>query len=106
MDLLEAYRDMTGSMLDIYLSSVSNRTNEVMRVLTVIATIFIPLTFIASVYGQELRPDGRGLEYVGAGLALWLPAGVAGDGSDCGTNAVVSSPPEMVLRQLDNGSEL
>jgi magnesium transporter len=44
---------MTGSMLDIYLSSVSNRTNEVMRVLTVIATIFIPLTFIVGVYGMN-----------------------------------------------------
>lgn len=53
MDLLETYRDMSGSMLDIYLSSVSNRMNEVMRVLTVIATIFIPLTFIVGVYGMN-----------------------------------------------------
>ena len=53
LDLLETYRDMTGSMLDIYLSSISNRTNEVMRVLTVIATIFIPLTFIAGIYGMN-----------------------------------------------------
>ena len=53
MDLLETYRDMAGSMLDIYLSSVSNRMNEVMRVLTVIATIFIPLTFIVGVYGMN-----------------------------------------------------
>ncbi|MFT5134396.1 MAG: magnesium transporter, partial [Gammaproteobacteria bacterium] len=49
MDLLESYREMTSSMLDIYLSSVSNRMNENMRVLTVIATIFIPLTFIAGI---------------------------------------------------------
>jgi magnesium transporter len=53
MDLLETYREMTSSMLDIYLSSVSNRTNEVMRVLTVIATIFIPLTFVAGIYGMN-----------------------------------------------------
>lgn len=53
MDLLETYRDMSGSMLDIYLSSISNRMNEVMRVLTVIATIFIPLTFIVGVYGMN-----------------------------------------------------
>ncbi|MCB1670818.1 MAG: magnesium/cobalt transporter CorA [Gammaproteobacteria bacterium] len=53
MDLLETYRDMAGSMLDIYLSSVSNRMNDVMRVLTVIATIFIPLTFIVGVYGMN-----------------------------------------------------
>lgn len=53
MDLLETYRDMAGSMLEIYLSSVSNRMNDVMRVLTVIATIFIPLTFIVGVYGMN-----------------------------------------------------
>jgi magnesium transporter len=53
MDLLETYRDMTGSMLDIYLSSISNRMNEIMRVLTVIATIFIPLTFITGIYGMN-----------------------------------------------------
>lgn len=53
MDLLETYRDMVASMLEIYLSSVSNRMNDVMRVLTVIATIFIPLTFIVGVYGMN-----------------------------------------------------
>jgi len=53
MDLLETYRDMTSSMLDIYLSSISNRMNDIMRVLTVIATIFIPLTFLAGVYGMN-----------------------------------------------------
>jgi magnesium transporter len=53
MDLLETYRDMVGSLLEIYLSSVSNRMNDVMRVLTVIATIFIPLTFIVGVYGMN-----------------------------------------------------
>ncbi len=53
MDLLESYRDMTTSMLDIYLSSVSNRMNDIMRVLTVIATIFIPLTFVVGVYGMN-----------------------------------------------------
>ncbi len=53
MDLLETYRDMSGGMLEIYLSSVSNRMNEIMRVLTVIATIFIPLTFVVGVYGMN-----------------------------------------------------
>jgi magnesium transporter len=58
MDLLETYRDMGVSLLDIHLSSVSNRLNEVMRVLTVIATIFIPLTFIVGVYGMNFgNPD-------------------------------------------------
>jgi magnesium transporter len=53
MDLLESYREMSGSMLDVYLSSLSNRLNESMRLLTMIATIFIPLTFIAGVYGMN-----------------------------------------------------
>jgi len=53
MDLLETYRDMTGSMLDIYLSNINNRMNEIMKVLTVISTIFIPLTFITGVYGMN-----------------------------------------------------
>lgn len=53
MDLIETYREMTTGMLDIYLSSVSNRTNEIMRLLTVIATIFIPLTFITGIYGMN-----------------------------------------------------
>ncbi|MCB1762898.1 MAG: magnesium/cobalt transporter CorA [Gammaproteobacteria bacterium] len=53
MELLETYRDMTASMLDIYLSSVNNEMNQVMRLLTVIATIFIPLSFITGVYGMN-----------------------------------------------------
>lgn len=53
MDLLENYRDMASSMLDVYLSSVSNRLNDTMRVLTLIATVFMPLTFVAGVYGMN-----------------------------------------------------
>jgi len=53
IELLETYRDMTGSMLEIHLSSVSNRMNDVMRMLTLIATIFIPLSFIVGVYGMN-----------------------------------------------------
>jgi magnesium transporter len=55
MDSVETFRDMLSGMLDIYLSSVSNRMNEVMKVLTVVATIFIPLTFLAGVYGMNFR---------------------------------------------------
>ena len=55
MDAVETFRDMLSGMLDIYLSSVSNRMNEVMKVLTVIATIFIPLTFLAGIYGMNFR---------------------------------------------------
>lgn len=53
IDLIETYRDMVTGLMDIYHSSVSNRLNEIMRVLTIIATIFIPLTFIAGVYGMN-----------------------------------------------------
>lgn len=53
MDAVETVRDMLSGMLDIYLSSISNRMNEVMKVLTIFASIFIPLTFIAGVYGMN-----------------------------------------------------
>jgi len=55
IDTVETYRDMLSGMLDIYLSSVSNRMNQVMKVLTIIATIFIPLTFLAGVYGMNFK---------------------------------------------------
>ena len=53
IDTVESLRDMVSGMLDTYLSSVSNRMNEVMKVLTIIATIFIPITFIAGIYGMN-----------------------------------------------------
>lgn len=53
MEFIESYRELMSGLLDIYLSSVSNRMNEVMRVLTVISTIFIPLTFITGLYGMN-----------------------------------------------------
>ena len=53
IDTIEAYRDMISGMLDTYLSSISNRMNEVMKVLTIFAAIFIPLTFIAGIYGMN-----------------------------------------------------
>jgi len=55
IDSIETFRDMVSGMLDIYLSSISNRMNEVMKVLTIIATIFIPLTFIAGIYGMNFQ---------------------------------------------------
>jgi len=55
IDTVETYRDMVSGMLDIYLSSVSNRLNAVMKVLTIIATIFMPLTFLAGVYGMNFK---------------------------------------------------
>ncbi|MBW6487421.1 MAG: magnesium/cobalt transporter CorA [Syntrophobacterales bacterium] len=55
IDMVETYRDIIGGMHDTFLSSISNRMNQVMKVLTIIGTIFIPLTFIAGVYGMNFE---------------------------------------------------
>jgi magnesium transporter len=53
MDMLETYREIASGLVDVYLSSVSARMNEIMKLLTIIATIFIPLGFIAGLYGMN-----------------------------------------------------
>ncbi len=55
VDTIESYRDVLSGMLDLYLSTLSNRMNEVMKVLTIIATIFIPITFVAGIYGMNFK---------------------------------------------------
>jgi magnesium transporter len=55
MDSIETYRDILSGMLDIYLSSVSNRMNEVMKVLAVFSAVFMPLTFLAGIYGMNFK---------------------------------------------------
>ena len=55
IDTVETSRDMISGILDVYLSSISNKMNEVMKVLTIIATIFIPLTFLAGLYGMNFE---------------------------------------------------
>jgi magnesium transporter len=55
IDTIETFRDMLSNMLDIYLSSLTNRMNEIMKVLTIIATIFMPITFITSLYGMNFQ---------------------------------------------------
>jgi magnesium transporter len=59
IDAVESFRDMLSGMQDLYLSSISNKMNEVMKVLTIFATIFIPLTFVAGIYGMnfEFMPE-------------------------------------------------
>ena len=69
-DTLESLRDSAATLLDMYLSTSSNRMNEVMKVLTVIATIFIPLTFIAGVYGMNFQNMPE-LEVAWAYPAVW-----------------------------------
>jgi magnesium transporter len=55
IEALETYREHAASIMEIYLSSVSNRTNDIMKVLTIMSTIFIPLTFMAGVYGMNFK---------------------------------------------------
>jgi magnesium transporter len=57
VDVLETYREIASGLIDVYLSSLSHRMNEIMKVLTFIATIFIPLGFIAGLYGMNFSPE-------------------------------------------------
>jgi magnesium transporter len=80
VETVETFQEMLSGMLDIYLSNVSNKTNEVMKVLTVISTIFIPLTFLAGIYGMNFKymPElkWRGSYFVlltvMLGIVLWM----------------------------------
>jgi magnesium transporter len=70
IDTVETYRDLLSGMLDLYLSSISNRTNEVMKFLTVIGTIFMPLTFLVGVYGMNFKHFPE-LEWHNGYFMLW-----------------------------------
>jgi len=84
VDMVETYREMVVGLMDLYLSSVSNRMNEVMKVLTIIATIFIPLSFIAGLYGMNFDREASPLNmpelgwYWGYPAAILVMAAVAG----------------------------
>lgn len=75
MDIIETYRDICSGMLDTYLSSIGNKTNEVMKVLTIFSTIFIPLTFLAGVYGMNFTylPE---LKWRHGYLGFWMISAV------------------------------
>ena len=83
VDILETYRETCSDLRDYYMSAVSNRMNEVMKVLTIIATIFIPLGFIAGIYGMNFDPDASPYNmpelswFFGYPFALALMLGVA-----------------------------
>jgi magnesium transporter len=83
MDMVETYRELTSGLMDIYLSSVGNRMNEIMKLLTVISSIFIPLTFIAGVYGMNFNTEKSPLNmpelnwYWGYPACLGLMAAIA-----------------------------
>jgi magnesium transporter len=55
IDMVDTYKDLSSGLLDVYINAMNNRLNEVIKVLTVISTIFIPLTFIVGVYGMNFR---------------------------------------------------
>jgi magnesium transporter len=57
MDMVETYRELASGLMDVYLSAVSNKMNEIMKVLTVVSTIFIPLTFVAGIYGMNFNTE-------------------------------------------------
>jgi magnesium transporter len=57
IDSVDTFRDLIGGMLDVYLSSISNRMNEIMKVLTLFTAIFIPLTLIAGIYGMNFKSE-------------------------------------------------
>lgn len=69
-DTIDIYREMVWSLMDMYMTNISNKMNEVMKVLTIIATIFIPLTFIAGIYGMNFdhMPE---LHYKNAYFVVW-----------------------------------
>ncbi len=57
IDMVETYRELSGGLMDVYLSAVSNKMNEIMKFLTVMSSIFIPLTFIAGIYGMNFNTE-------------------------------------------------
>ena len=79
VDLIETYRDLTTGARDIYLNTVSQSTNEVMKTLTVVATIFIPLTFVVGVYGMNFADSPYNMPELG--WALGYPAVMVGMGA-------------------------
>ncbi len=85
IDTVETFRDMVSGLIDMYLSSVSNKMNEVMKVLTIIATIFIPLGFLAGVYGMNFDPDAGRFNMPELGfpygyISFWILALLIGGG--------------------------
>jgi magnesium transporter len=78
IDIVETYRELATSLTETYMTAMSNRMNEVMKLLTIIGTIFIPLTFLAGVYGMNFRhlPE---LEWHWGYAAFWgVSAAIAG----------------------------
>lgn len=80
LDIVESYKEITASLMDVYLSSVSNKLNQVIKVLTIISTIFIPLTFIVGLYGMNFQHyDPKTGDVIPGNMAeLYTPYGYVG----------------------------
>ncbi len=83
MDMVETYRELSSGLMDVYLSSMGNKMNEIMKLLTVMSSIFIPLTFVAGIYGMNFNTEKSPLNmpelnwYFGYPLCLGLMAAIA-----------------------------
>ncbi|QIR38554.1 magnesium/cobalt transporter CorA [Tolypothrix sp. PCC 7910] len=84
IDMVETYRELTSGLMDVYLSAVSNKMNEIMKILTVVSSIFIPLTFVAGIYGMNFNTEKSPYNmpelnwYWGYPLCLAVMAAIAG----------------------------
>jgi magnesium transporter len=78
LDLVESLRDVVGGLTDLYMTSLSNRMNEIMKVLTIMGTIFIPLTFIAGIYGMNFEYMPELTVWYGYPVAMAAMAAIAG----------------------------
>ncbi|MDZ7960820.1 MAG: magnesium/cobalt transporter CorA [Aulosira sp. DedQUE10] len=84
IDMVETYRELTSGLMDVYLSAVSNKMNEIMKILTVVSTIFIPLTFVAGIYGMNFNTEKSPYNmpelnwYWGYPICLAVMAAIAG----------------------------
>jgi magnesium transporter len=112
MDMIEVQRELAASLLDLHLSSLSARMNEIMKLLTMIATIFIPLGFIASLYGMNFDPEVSpynmpelewrfgylyALALMGSRSA-WSASSTARAGSVAATTTRTTAPPHPTRR--------
>jgi magnesium transporter len=77
IDLIESHRELISGLLDGQLTVVSNRMNEVMKVLTIIGTIFMPLSFVAGVYGMNFNPEASPWNMPELGWRLGYPFALA-----------------------------
>lgn len=84
IDMVETYRELTSGLMDVYLSAVSNKMNEIMKILTVVSAIFIPLTFVAGIYGMNFNTEKSPYNmpelnwYWGYPMCLAIMAAIAG----------------------------